>query len=141
MNTYLGNKGYTIPKSELKREELEDLRNNLVAKPLANNCGIQNKQHTFPIYRESLHKIYIPRYYGIKKFKNPKQNKISEGNDITCVFQGSLRPIQQPVVDTFMKHVLSGNGGGLLELPCAFGKTVLSLYIISLNQKRRCIPS
>jgi hypothetical protein len=139
INTYLGNKGYTIPKNELKREELEELRNNLVAKPLANNCGIQNKQHTFPIYRESLHKIYIPRYYGIKKFKNPKQNKISEGNDITCEFKGSLRPIQQPVVDTFMTHILSGNGGGLLELPCAFGKTVLSLYIISLLKKKTLI--
>jgi superfamily II DNA or RNA helicase len=139
MNTYLGNKGYTIPKNELKREELECIRNELIAKPLANNCGIQNKQHTFPIYRESLHKIYIPRYYGIKKFKNPKQNKISEGNDIICNFEGSLRPIQQPVVDTFMKHVISGNGGGLLELPCAFGKTVLSLYIISLLKKKTLI--
>ena len=139
MNTYLGNKGYTINKSDLKSDELDCIRNDLVAKPLVNNCGIQNKQHTFPIYRESLNKIYIPRYYGIKKFKNPKQNKISEGNNIICEFQGSLRPIQQPVVDTFMTHVLSGNGGGLLELPCAFGKTVLSLYIISLLKKKTLI--
>jgi superfamily II DNA or RNA helicase len=139
MNTYLGNKGYTIPKNELKREELEEIRNELVAKPIVNNCGIQTKQHTFPIYRESLHKIYIPRYYGIKKFKNPKHHKISEGNNIICEFKGSLRPIQQPVVDTFMNYILSGNGGGLLELPCAFGKTVLSLYIISLLKKKTLI--
>ena len=138
MNTYLGNKGYTIIKNELSTEQLKDLKNNLIAKPnIQNNFGPQQKQPTFLIYRESLQKIYIPRYYGIKHFGLPKKIKIKQGNNIECNFVGSLRPIQQPVVEAFINNIF--NGGGLLELPCAFGKTVLSLYIISVLKKKTLI--
>jgi superfamily II DNA or RNA helicase len=138
MNTYLGNKGYTIIKNELSTEQIKDLKNNLIAKPnIQNNFGPQQKQTTFLIYRESLQKIYIPRYYGIKHFGLPKKIKIKQGNTIECNFVGSLRPIQQPVVEAFIHNIF--NGGGLLELPCAFGKTVLSLYIISVLKKKTLI--
>ena len=136
MNTYLGNKGYTIIKNELSTEQLKHLKNDLIAKPnIQNNFGPQQKQPTFLIYRESFQKIYIPRYYGIKHFGLPKKVKIKQGNSIECNFVGSLRPIQQPVVEAFINNI----GGGLLELPCAFGKTVLSLYIISVLKKKTLI--
>ena len=138
MNTYLGNKGYTILKSELSTEQLKELKNDLIAKPnTPSNFGVQQKQPTYLIYRESFQKIYIPRYYGIQKFGLPKKIKIKQGNDIECNFVGSLRTIQQPVVEAFINNIF--NGGGLLELPCAFGKTVLSLYIISVLKKKTLI--
>jgi superfamily II DNA or RNA helicase len=140
IHSYLGGKGYTILKKELSREQLEEIKKELIAKPIVvNNCGPQNKQTTFPIYRESLNKIYVPRYYGIKKFNKPKENKLSDGETIHPEFIGSLRPIQIPVVVAFMKNINEGKGGGLLELPCAFGKTVLSLYIYSLLKVKTLI--
>jgi superfamily II DNA or RNA helicase len=92
---------------------------------------------TFPAYRESANKIYVPHYYGVEKFGPPKQYKIAEGDDINLEFNGKLRENQEIVVNTYLDHVKKvGFGGGLLELPCAYGKTVLSLNIISqLNKK------
>ena len=64
-------------------------------------------------------------------FGPPKSYKITEGKDINLEFKGKLRENQEIVVSTYIKHVNSIiSGGGLLELPCAYGKTVLSLNII-----------
>ena len=141
MNPYLGKKGYTILKSELTREQLMDLRSKLLVKPQIITCvggGFGADIISYPIYRESINKIYIPRYYGVQHYGLPKMT-LPGGVSIECPFSASLRPIQVPVVDAFMSNISAGGGGGLLELPCAFGKTVISLYICSLLQKKTLI--
>ena len=138
MNTYLGNKGYTIPKNEISVEQQKQIRSDLTIKPYV--PGSPGTSLTFPAYRESANKMYVPHYYGADKFGNPKQYKISEGSDINLVFNGSLREKQVEVVKTYVDHVNRVTyGGGLLELPCAFGKTVLALNIISQLKKKTFI--
>ena len=64
----------------------------------------------------------------------------SEGTDINLEFNGQLRENQELVVKTYVDFVTkAGYGGGLLELPCAYGKTVLSLNIISRLKKKSFI--
>lgn len=141
LNTYLGQKGYTIQKNELTIEQQKQLRNDLTIKPfsLQSGLGISNDK-TFPSYRESAGKFYVPHYYGVEKYGAPKEYKISEGVDINVEFAGKLRENQEIVVDTYINHVKKvGFGGGLLELPCAYGKTVLSLNIISRLKKKTFI--
>jgi superfamily II DNA or RNA helicase len=137
INTYLGQKGYTIPKNELTIEKQKQLRNDLTIKPFIMGSPLNNNQSTFPAYRESSNKFYVPHYYGVENFGPPKEYKISEGTTIDLEFAGKLRENQEVVVKTYVNHVEKvGFGGGLLELPCAYGKTVLSLNIISrLNKK------
>ena len=137
MNTYLGQKGYTISKNELSIEKQKQIREDLTIKPFTHGAPGQNIQVSFPAYRESSNKMYVPHYYGVEKFGAPKEIKISEGLDINLEFAGSLRENQEIVVKTYIDHVNKCKyGGGLLELPCAYGKTVLSLNIISrLNKK------
>jgi len=143
LNTYLGQKGYTIPKKELNVEQQHALRKDLVAKPFTQGApsGANAQAVTFPIYRESNNKFYLPRYYGEKYFGIVKEYKISDGDDISLTFAGELRDNQKPVVQTFMKHIENngGFGGGLLELPCAMGKTVLGLHICSQLRKKTLI--
>jgi len=140
MNTYLGPKGYTILKNQLSVEKQNKIRNDLMIKPFSLNQLNNNNIKTFPAYRESLNKFYVPHYYGIENFGKPKEYKISEGLDITLKFNGELRPEQIPVVETYINHVnLLKFGGGLLDLPCAFGKTCLALNIISRLQKKTFI--
>ena len=141
LNTYLGQKGYTIQKNELTIEQQKQLRNDLTIKPfsLQSGLGISNDK-TFPAYRESAGKFYVPHYYGVEKYGAPKEYKISYGLDINVEFAGKLRENQEIVVDTYIDHVKKvGFGGGLLELPCAYGKTVLSLNIISRLKKKTFI--
>ena len=140
LNTYLGQKGYTIPKNELTIEQQKQIRNDLMIKPFVMGSPMSNDQKTFPAYRESSGKFYVPHYYGVEYFGPPKQYKISEGNDINLEFAGKLRENQEIVVNTYIEHVNKvGFGGGLLELPCAYGKTVLSLNIISHLKKKTFI--
>jgi len=138
-NNYLGKKGYTILKTELTREQLEKLRSKMVVKPVVITCmGGGGPVVSYPIYRESANKIYIPRYYGIEQFGFPKM-ALPISVLIDCPFNASLRPLQVPVVEAFMANIENGGGGGLLELPCAFGKTVISLYICSLIKQKTLI--
>jgi superfamily II DNA or RNA helicase len=140
INTYLGQKGYTIQKNELTIEQQKQIRNDLTIKPFVMGSPMNDNQKTFPAYRESSNKMYVPHYYGIEKFGTPKQYKISEGNNIELDFAGTLRDGQIPVVETYINHVNNvGFGGGLLELPCAFGKTCLALNIISQLKKKTII--
>ena len=122
-NTYIGNKGYTIPKNNLTVEQQKQIRNDLMIKPRVHGIGLMSNQTSFPAYRESNNKMYVPHYYGVEKFGKPSKMNITNGEDIHLVFNGTLRENQTTVVDTFMKHVLNCDvGGGLLELPCAYGK-------------------
>jgi len=123
LNTYLGQKGYTIHKNELTIEQQKQIRNDLTVKPFVMGSPMNDNQKTFSAYRESSNKMYVPHYYGVEKYGKPKQYKISEGSDILLEFNGKLRENQEVVVNTYIEHVNKvGFGGGLLELPCAYGK-------------------
>ena len=140
INTYLGQKGYTIPKNEITIEKQKQIREDLNIKPFTHGAPGGNIQVSFPAYRESSNKIYVPHYYGVEKFGAPKEIKISEGLDINLEFAGVLRDYQEPVVNKFINHCLEVKyGGGLLELPCAWGKTSGSLYILSQLKKKALV--
>ena len=102
LNTYLGQKGYTIPKNELTIEKQKQIRNDLTIKPFVMGSPMNNDQKTFPAYRESGNKFYVPHYYGVENFGAPKQYKIAEGDNIDLEFAGTLRDGQIPVVETYI---------------------------------------
>ena len=66
LNTYLGQKGYTISKNELTIEEQKKIRNDLTIKPFIMGSPINNDQKTFPAYRESNNKFYLNELFEIK---------------------------------------------------------------------------
>ena len=141
MNTYLGNKGYTILKSELTSDQQDRLKKELTVRPYVAGSPANNVQVTFSVYRESAGKLYVPHYYGLEKFGAPKEIKISSGEDISLDFNGQLRDYQAPVVEKFISYVQETGlpRGGLLELPCAWGKTSASLYILSRLKKKAIV--
>jgi superfamily II DNA or RNA helicase len=140
LNTYLGQKGYTISKNEISIEQQKQIKTDLTIKPFVMGSPMNNDVKTFPAYRESANKLYVPHYYGLEKFGPPKQYRIAEGDDINLEFNGILRDYQEPVVNKFINHCIeAGFGGGLLELYCAWGKTSGSLYILSKLKKKTLV--
>jgi superfamily II DNA or RNA helicase len=139
MNTYLGQKGYTIAKNEISIERQKQIKTDLTIRPYT--PGAPPGGNTFPAYRESGAKLYVPHYYGVEQFGPPKENKVSEGQDVEFEFKGTLREYQAPVVGKFIKTVTASGlpSGGLLELPCAWGKTSASLYIMSQLKKKTIV--
>jgi superfamily II DNA or RNA helicase len=135
INACLGTKGYSIQKSDLSDTELTDLKKLLIAKPMSQGgFGPNVPIRTFPIFRESGQRIYMPRHFGEKKYGFAPKMRVSQGIEMNVPFAGDLRENQVPVVDAYLAHVAKDpvqGGGGLLELPCAYGKTTLALYICS----------
>lgn len=138
---YLGKKGYTIPKANLEKEDEEFLRKDLFVKPEIHgaNYGGAPEVTPFPVFRENSNKIYLPRFYGIKRYGMPHRSEIQEGDDIALRFDKPLRDYQETIVAAYMKYVGAKGGGGILEIYCGAGKTVMALKIVSLLQKKTLI--
>lgn len=147
-NSYIGKKGYTIQKTALHTNDYEFLKKDLYMIPFTMGPSFGNSEDSnFPVYRENAAKIYVPRFYGIKRYGLPDISELSEGEDIDISFVKELRDYQTNVVNIYLKYVNTpismtsdecGNGG-ILELPCGYGKTVLSLKIIAELKKKTLI--
>ena len=138
MNNYLGQKGYSIYKKNLSIEEQNNIRRELLVQAKVPNSPV--KSEPFPIYLESPEKIYVPRYYGYKKFGN-YDFKISDGKKIDISFNGIMRDYQEIIIQKYLNFVTKNKyiGGGLIDLPCGRGKTIISIKIISLLKVKTLI--
>ena len=116
---FLGPRGLTIPKELLSETEQASIKKQLTFSPQSHGYANDTK---FFAYRESPHKLYVPRFYNENVPKT-----ISEGKSIQVSFHGTIRKDQQDAVDAFLQKKC-----GLLELPCGFGKTIVALYLISM---------
>ena len=137
MNYYIGPKGFTILKASLTPQEQQHIKNDLCAKPsMQYNVGAAIK--SFPVYRESTQKIYVPRFYGIEHYGKPQHYTISTGDDISLSFKGDLRDFQYTIVNSYLSHAKE-HDCALLDIPCGFGKTVCALNIISRLAKKTLV--
>jgi len=131
--SYLGKKGYTISKSILSKEDLEELYKELYVKPVVlgvNYGGNNDEANAFPVYRENSNKIYIPRFYGISRYGMPNKCEIQQGDDISIDFVKPLRDYQDNIIKIYMDYITKpicngsqhNGSGGILEVPCGRGK-------------------
>lgn len=119
---YIGKKGYSILKSKLTIDEQKMIRDELNVKPYVPGSPI-NVTESYPVYLESPKKLYLPRFYGIEKFGMPNDNKLPNGDEININFKGIPRDYQLKIIDEFFKHINEKLlPGGLLDIPCGFGK-------------------
>lgn len=130
---YIGTRGYTIFKSNLSNEQVKKIKKDLIVKPFSTH----GQEISYPIFRESDRKFYLPRYYGIEEFGHPDK-RISKGNDIQLEFSGTLRDYQYNIIDKYIAHV-GTSGGGLLDVEPGKGKTVMALNIISRLKKKTLV--
>ena len=142
---YIGPKGYSIPKASIAVNVEVLIKKDLTIKPFSiNNTKNRflNKIETFPAYREEDGEIYVPMYYGISKFGIPTDVRINEGVNICVPFNGSLRDYQEPVIAKtldYFRNTPNPISSGLLELPCAWGKTGGALYMVSQISKKTLV--
>jgi len=134
---YIGKKGYSIQKNTLSQSEMYELRNELTVKPNSGMPGYSCSV-SYPVYRESTNKIYIPRHFGIEKYGSVSKINISQGDSININFNGSLFDYQVNIIDKYIKHIET-SGGGLLDVEPGKGKTVMALNIISRIKKKTLV--
>jgi superfamily II DNA or RNA helicase len=136
--------GYGIPKSSLSKD-VALIKKELTIMPFSiNNTRNRflSKAETFPVYRETSECLYMPIYYGLSRFGIPTDIRLSEGQNIDVPFNGELRDYQAPVIEktlNYFRNTPNPISSGLLELPCAWGKTGGSLYMVSQISKKTLV--
>lgn len=140
--TSLSSRGYGLPISRFSQDEIKKIKKELTVSP--ENFGYIKipglQQPTFEMFQESVSKLYVPKFYGLNKFGLPEEVKWREGDEIDISFSGQLRKEQEGPVSSFLKSAYDENKrGGIINLSCAGGKTVIALNIISQLKRKTLI--
>jgi len=131
--------GYSILKSSVDNDVLAKVKEELTMKPKVNfDMGVKkDNDNTFTLYKETEKRLYIPRYYGFNKFGLPNVSKLTGGSDINVEFNGKLREYQLEPVNKFLEAAKNPlKMGGIISVPCGFGKTIMGLYIACQLKKK-----
>jgi superfamily II DNA or RNA helicase len=109
----------------------QELKKNLTVRPVENALGLQAP--SFKVWRQtSDSRILIPRYFdGMSKSEPaPKDSRRDPAVSHGIEFIGKLRK-ETRQIEAFDAGVkaFSEKGGGVLSLPCGFGKTTVSLAL------------
>jgi superfamily II DNA or RNA helicase len=122
LHKVLNRQGYLIKKDQVDENTLVEVRKELTVKPLVLPAYQDfTKAKEFEIYQESPSYLFLPRYYGLEKFGPPTRNLLTIGAPINTEFIFSLLPHQ---ITAYNKTIetLTQVGGGILSVPCGFGK-------------------
>jgi superfamily II DNA or RNA helicase len=122
--------GYKIKKTDL--ENLHHTKGCLNVKPYVPSVFVKPQfVRRYNVYLESDEYLYVPKHYGITQFGPYKTSTrdVEKTPDEYWKFNGKIRDIQQPVVDSFLKPEPHD---GLISLQTGGGKTVCALYIASV---------
>jgi len=106
-------------------KDLPDIKKELTVRPIENAVGI--RPPSFKVFRcDTKGNMCVPRYYGTERFGKPV-DKRPEPARATINFTGKLRDQtrQNEAMDCFSRT----ESGGVLSLPCGFGKTTVALAI------------
>lgn len=138
MATYLSIKGYALIKNDANKELVAAIKKELTVSPTINPSSAFNKEKEYPIYLESNTKIYMPKFYGLNKLGMPIHDNLSSGVDCpNLIFNGKLREAQLKPVNDFIAAAKNPSKlGGLISVPCGFGKTIMAIYIACYFKKK-----
>lgn len=115
--------GYQIPKDsrELALKKALTVRPFSFVNPMA--------QPKYGVYYEDGKWLYLPKHFGLERYGAvPTTRDVATTPEWNWVFTGSLRPVQLPVVNSFL---LPEPHDGIISLHTGGGKTVCALYIAS----------
>jgi superfamily II DNA or RNA helicase len=119
--------GYRIPKPENPHH----IKGILTVKPYVPSVFVKPQfVPRYKVFQESEEHLYVPKHYGIQNFGpyTVSTRDVQQTPDKFWDFKGSLRPIQMPVVNSFLKPEPHD---GIISLQTGGGKTVCALYIAS----------
>lgn len=108
----------------------DQVKRDLTVRPVENGIGIPSP--SFKVWRRVAEKdsrLIVPRYYGLEQFGPPTRDGRRDHTGAPNIsFSGSLRAAtRQPEAFDAGARAFAETGGGVLSLPCGFGKTTVAL--------------
>ena len=130
MNKYnLTKKGCILNKSNFDDCDINCIKADLV---------VRTTEESYNVFREDEDYLCVPKFYAINKFSIPYQKMDYSGDNINTSFIIDLRDAQKPIINKIY-NAYQQQGGGILTLPCGFGKTIVALYFVALLKKKTLI--
>ena len=136
MSLYITTNGSYVLKISVK-DQLETIKKELNILPKVTSDFAIEKNEPFDIFAETTDKLFIPKFYGLKKFTNVISS-VKPCNPLDLKFKGELRDYQKEIVNIVLPKIKK-DGGGLLSVPTGRGKTVLGIYLATILKGRTLI--
>jgi superfamily II DNA or RNA helicase len=133
-------RGYGIDKRGLPDGVLDAVRKATTVSPAAPPIG--PPPPAFKVHLESKSKIYVPMYLGLACYGQPQQQRPPRAAPLRpeAAFVGDLRPSQEEPVAAFLAAARDpARRGGIINMVCAAGKTVMALHIVAALGKRALV--
>lgn len=96
--------GYGLYLNSLTPECISGIQKELTVKPKVLSDYDTGSDLSFPVYKMSENRIYMPKYYGIKKY-GPLKNKIKDGVDSNLEFNGTLKDHQTNFCNSLLNEI------------------------------------
>lgn len=129
---------YHIHEKHLSKELLARHKRTLTMIPIdmsfSNQAPVQ-----FQAFQSHDGILSVPRFYGLEHWGTAQHDNTSEGKPFAdLIFKGKLNEIQEMACKAVIERLEGPQKGGILVLPCGYGKTVCALHI-ALKMKRRTL--
>jgi superfamily II DNA or RNA helicase len=106
--TLISKKGYGVYLDSISKNDLKELEKALTVKPSVLTDYDFGSDTTFPVYRLSDTRIYLPKFYGLKKYGDTK-NVVKDGVDVVLNFNGQLKEHQVDFCNKVLKELKTNN--------------------------------
>lgn len=138
--TELSPRGYSVPKASLGAAELEALRAELTFRPKATAVS-PSPDVCVRAYGENAAKIYVPKFFGLRRFGPPARDALPAAEPIDFPpFRGTLNAPQQAAASAWIRAARDpARMGGIINVPCGFGKTVVALHLVAAMAVRTLV--
>lgn len=141
----LTNRGYILQRKRLTEKQQIKICRDLTVKPIVLPAfrSMVSKPKQFKVYQEDEEHIIVPRYYGEKTFGPAKYVAYRDPENINIKVPFDPLPHQikafKNIQELFKGADPELGTGGLLSLPCGYGKTFLAIKTISILKLKTII--
>jgi hypothetical protein len=145
--TSLTRRGYGFEKATCTPAFLDALRRCTTVRPRVPPAVSNVAPRAYPVHQESVSKLYIPKYLGLARYGAPVEDKTLDdgvgcGADDADPWRvvGCLRESQLEPVDAYLSAARDPlRRGGIINVACGNGKTVMALHILSRLRVRALV--
>lgn len=123
--------GYVVGKKLISNPQLKKILTQLMITPKVDSFYAEfAPPSTYPIFLHDHENYYLPRYWATEIFGPPKFLRLPKGQPIDITIKFDPLPHQLTAWKKIQEQFVPGRqlgGGGVLSLPCGYGKTYLAI--------------
>lgn len=137
----LGRYGYTVNKDQLTEDQIKTIKKELtVTTTVLPAYKDFQKPKVYKIFYQNKQSMYLPRFYALEKFGEPDYIALSKGQPLDpkcqCIYDAlSHQKTAILKLESIFDNSKQIGDGGVLSLPCGYGKTFCAIKTVCTLRK------